>query len=546
MKEKLVTNKKAYGAVLIISLLAALLLEGFLAVASVHHGKGQSSVNLWPEQIASISGYDVSSQNGASMVAKTSSDPQMYFTETGYPYGRLAITFAEPIEQDIQAQIYSLGAGEVYYQTVFIQKGSRRAEFDLICRDYGQMRIDLDGSFVLKTIDAYPVVPWGEISLEQVLKQWNMGMFLFLWLMMLGVTYIIADFAKDSRKKEAKERSRIVSLDLLRTMAAYFAVACHVIGPVIQETGMYTPIWKLLSAGNLLLLTCNPLFLMISGALLVKDRQESPTAFYKKRLGKIAVPLAAYYLFYMAVFWTGDLTVFQWVKRAVRVMLTGSSDIAPHFWLIYAMIVIYVCVPFLRKTVGRLGETGGKRLFLVIAAALSAAAWMKSKGFGGSLWFNWILWLGIFVSGYIIIQPYMRRYDGFFGLFGLAMAAVSYQIMMNRSDYSGIIFNGSILIVGISWAVFVWTLRMENILGWAAEWLSFLGRHSFSVLLIHWLVLYRILMPGYIPGLLSHGFTFRIFGTFIAASGLSLAAALIFDNLIQAGFEKLIEEIRKK
>ena len=204
MKEKLVTNKKTYGAVLIISLLAALLLEGFLAVVSVHHGKGQSGINLWPERIASVSGYDVSSQNGASIVAKTSSDPQMYFTETGYPYGRLAITFAEPIGQDIQAQIYSLGAGEVYYQTVFIQKGSSRAEFDLVCRDYGQMRMDLDGSFVLKTIDAYPVVPWGEISPEQVLKQWNMGTFLLLWLMMLAAAYSIADFAQNSRKKEQR------------------------------------------------------------------------------------------------------------------------------------------------------------------------------------------------------------------------------------------------------------------------------------------------------------------------------------------------------
>ena len=185
-------------------------------------------------------------------------------------------------------------------------------------------------------------------------------------------------------------------------------------------------------------------------------------------------------------------------------------------------------------------------MFLVIAAALSAAAWMKSKGFGGSQWLNWMLWLGIFVSGHIIIQPYMRRYDGLFGLFGFAMAAASYQIMMVRSDYSGIIFNGSIFIVGISWAVFVLALRMETILGWASEWLSFLGRHSFSVLLIHWLVLYRILMPGYLPGLLSHGVRFRIFGTFIAVSGLSLSAALIFDNLIQAGFEKLIDKIRKK
>lgn len=287
MKEKLVTNKKTYGAVLIISLLAALLLEGFLAVVSVHHGKGQPGINLWPERVASVSGYEVSYQNGTSVVEKTGGDPQMYFTETGYPYGRLSIAFAEPIEEDVQAQVYSLGAGEVYYQTVFIPKGSSRADFDLVCRDYGQMRLDLDGSFVLKTIEASPVVPWREISLKQVLKQWNMGMFLFLWLIMVAVTYSIADFAINSGKNGAKKGSRIVSLDLLRTLAAYFAVACHVIGPMIQEAGMHTPVWKLLSAGNLLLLTCNPIFLMISGALLVKDRRNLWHPFIKNGLEKL-------------------------------------------------------------------------------------------------------------------------------------------------------------------------------------------------------------------------------------------------------------------
>ena len=75
MKEKLVTNKKTYGAVLIISLLAALLLEGFLAAVSVHHGKGQPGINLWPERVASVSGYEVSYQNGTSVVEKTGGDP---------------------------------------------------------------------------------------------------------------------------------------------------------------------------------------------------------------------------------------------------------------------------------------------------------------------------------------------------------------------------------------------------------------------------------------------------------------------------------------
>ena len=227
----------------------------------------------------------------------------MYFTETGYPYGRLAIAFAEPIEEDVQAQVYSLGAGEVYYQTVFIPKGSSRADFDR-CWDYGQMRLDLDGSFVLKTIEASPVVPWGEISLKQVLKQWNMGTFLFLWLIMVAVTYSIADFAINSGKKDQRFPHCFPGSAPYSGGLFCRGLSCH--RPDDSGSGGCIRLWKLLSAGDLLLLTCNPIFLMISGALLVKDRQESLASFYKKRLGKIVVPLAVCYLFYMAVFWTGN------------------------------------------------------------------------------------------------------------------------------------------------------------------------------------------------------------------------------------------------
>ena len=157
---------------------------------------------------------------------------------------------------------------------------------------------------------------------------------------------------------------------------------------------------------------------------------------------------------------------------------------------------------------------------------------------GGSLWFNGILWLGIFVSGYLLHQPYMRKYDGFLGIFGLIMAALSYQVMVNRLDYKQIVFNGSILIVGISWALFVTAIRTEQLFRAFARGFAFLGKHSFSVLLVHWLVLYRILMSGYIPGLQSHGLIVRLSGTFLAVSLLSLAVAVIVDDLIQPGLEK--------
>ena len=553
MKEQVFTNRKHYRMVIFLSLLAALLLEGFLTLASVRHGKGQTGFNLWPDRFLYSSGYEISSDSKRTEDSSSfgyfkqiNSDPQMYFAETGQDTGMLKLTFAEPAEEEIQAQIYSTENGEVHFQTTFIQEGSMEAEIFLTSKHYGQMRIDLDGSFALDKIEAYPSVAWSQIRISQIFEQWNLGRFAGLWLFMAAVFFGILPSEKSAGRKKLHAavptgaQQRMVSFDLLRTMAACFAVAAHVVGPVLLEIAPNTRLWNMISAGNLFFLTCNPLFLMLSGALLVKEKQEPAVVFYRKRLGKIAVPLVLCYLLYMAVFWSGDLTVWEWVKKAAVTVFSGSSDIAPHFWLMYALIVIYLFVPILRKTVGRFGEEEGKRLFLAIALLLTFAAWIKSTGVGGSLWFNWILWLGIFVSGYLIRQPYMRRYDGFFCVLGLITAIISYQLMLYRDDYMGIVFNGSILIVGISWMLFVLALRLEKLLGFAAGILAFLGKHSFSVLLFHWLVLYGIVMPGFIPGLLSHGLFFRLAGTFAAVTVISLILSMVFDDWIHAGLEKFI------
>ncbi len=547
---------------LIISLLAALLLEGFLSVRAVNHGKGVEPVELWPSGFSHAVGYEIETQaedermDNPGMAEtgcfrRISGDPQIYFQDFQIPYGRLRIKFARPVEEEIQVQIYSVDAGAVCSQVFFIQKGSAQAEFNLILREYGQLRLDLDGDFELEKVEAFPAVPWGEIDFSRSLAQWNLIRFLAFWFLIWACCLAWSDAwfkAKGSAVSVpagalALQPARQVYFDLIRTLAAYFAVAYHVLSLTLLDLPAGSLSWKILSAITIVLLTCNPLFLMISGALLIKDKKETALWFLRKRLGKIAVPLAAFYLLYMLVFWTGDLTIAGWIKQALSVILKGSSRVAPHFWLVYALILIYFFVPLLRKCAGRLGEKGEKRLFCMIALLLTAATVIKSRGMGGSLWFNWILWLGIFVSGYLVNRPWMRRYDRFLAAFGILCGAVSLWVMTARSDYQGIIFNGSILSAGISWAFFVLALSVEKAVTWAADFLSFLGRHSFSVLLIHWLVLYRIVTPGVIPGLLSHGMKVRLLGGFFITSILSLGAALVFDLLLEPGVKKLFSKV---
>lgn len=554
MKEKKKNCLNINWKALMISLLAALLLEGFLSVRAVRHGKGGEPVELWPSGFSHAVGYELEAGSGDAKrdfkagigyFQRIDGDPQIYFQDFHIPYGRLSIKFARPVEEEIQAQIYSVDEGAVCSQIFFIQEGSAQAELDLICREYGQLRLDLDGDFALEKVEAFPAVPWGEIDLSRSLAGGNPVRLLVFWLLFLACCLAWPDalFKTKVSAGAIVQPARQIYFDLIRTMAAYFAVAYHVLSLALLDLPAESLSWKILSSATIVLLTCNPLFLMISGALLIKDKKETALCFLRKRLGKIAVPLAVFYLLYMLVFWTGDLTAAGWIKQVLSVILRGSSRAAPHFWLAYALIAIYFFVPFLRKSAGKLGEKQEKRLFCMIAFLLTAATVIKSRGMGGSLWFNWILWLAIFASGYLVNRPWMRRYDRFLEVFGVLCGAVSLWVMMARSDYPGIIFNGSILSTGVSWALFALALSVEKTVTWAADILSFLGRHSFGVLLIHWLVLYRIVVPGVIPGLLSHGMKVRLLGGFFITSILSLAAALIFDLLLEPGIKKLLSKV---
>ncbi len=524
------------GIKLIASLLAALLLEGFLAMAGICHGTGAQGISLWPGGLKASSGYQISEKEDGSLeFIQESSDPQMYFAAAGVPYGSLRLEFAEPLKEDIPLQVYSSSGGEVYTENRYLLEGSRSAEFQIACRDYGDLRLDLDGSFFLKKVTAYPAVSWTEADLGQVISSMSLIRFLVWWILAFGAV----SAPHFGALKKRGEGSRFLYLDLLRSMAACFAVAYHVLCVVMLETPAHTARWMVFAVGALIFLTCNPLFLLISGALLAGEKKESPWMFWKKRLVKTGIPLVLFYILYMAVFWAGDLSPGTLLVRGTKTIFSGSSDIAPHFWLMYALLLLYIPVPLIRKTVGRMTEKGGKLLFVLIGAVLFAASVLKSYGLGGAAWFNWILWLGIFLSGYFVTRPWMRRYDGWLFALGIVTAAVSIRIMMVRPDYEGIIFNGSILICGIAWAITAAAVRCERLLTPLSSILAFIGKHSFTVLLVHWLVLYGILLPGYIPGLIARGTAVRLAGTFGLTMAISLAAALVFDDFIFPGLQRI-------
>ena len=106
-------------------------------------------------------------------------------------------------------------------------------------------------------------------------------------------------------------------------------------------------------------------------------------------------------------------------------------------------------------------------------------------------------WIGIFLMGYFMTRPWMRKYDRVWMISGVIALAASIRISEWRPDYKDIVCNRSIFMLCMACALFVSVMRLERFLKPFERLLSFFGRYSYMVLLVHMYVLYSILYNGW-------------------------------------------------
>ncbi|MEZ5012913.1 MAG: acyltransferase family protein [Chitinophagales bacterium] len=152
---------------------------------------------------------------------------------------------------------------------------------------------------------------------------------------------------------------RAVHFDLVRFIATFIVVELHVSTPWLwRDQDMHSGFWITCLFFDTLGRMGVPIFLMISGALLL-NKQESYSSFFKKRFTRVFIPL---------VFWTivyeirilanhhylnGSIDWSQW-RTLLKNPLEGP--VYDHLWFLYMIIGMYLVTPFLRKVIPVLGR----------------------------------------------------------------------------------------------------------------------------------------------------------------------------------------------
>lgn len=368
-------------------------------------------------------------------------------------------------------------------------------------------------------------------------------------------------------------------LDKLRFLAAFLVILVHSMegaasavleGAAMSPNSMPPVRWFLLTEFSGVGLCCNLLFVMISGALLLPWREESVGAFYQKRFSKVLIPMVLYYFFYLR---RSGLLSFSpsSILDGFKTVISGPVELVPHFWLVYVMAGLYLGVPFLRWLFRNLPDKAfcGMAALIFIGAGIKTAAYLANLGFGfDSFLFSWT---GIFILGYFLTCPCSKKYRPLILMGGRVSAVLVFLLFGLRQDAAAVAANDSLLMMLTASAVFVRFVMGEerqkekkersalgrkpsqNLFQSVPERpsqslpqrifrcisalmrgvMQVIGRYSYSILLIHWYILFVIvenhlhIAPGQLPAVLLPVGIFLQTG---AALGLSLVFAVIFDQ----------------
>ncbi len=155
-------------------------------------------------------------------------------------------------------------------------------------------------------------------------------------------------------------QNRAVHFDLVRFVATFAVVQLHVATPWLwRELDLNSPFWITCLFFDVFGRAGVPVFLMISGALLL-NKEESYPSFFKKRFVRVLVPL----IFWTIVYEIKILANHHYLQGGVNwdtmysiLKNPISGPVYDHLWFLYMIVGMYLITPFLRRIIPVLTKT---------------------------------------------------------------------------------------------------------------------------------------------------------------------------------------------
>lgn len=239
-------------------------------------------------------------------------------------------------------------------------------------------------------------------------------------------------------KQPLTTKPQIVWLNVVRLLAMFMVVCCHSTDPFNfypGETPANIAEFKFWGAAyGSMLRPCVPLFVMITGALLLPVQQET-SVFYRKRISRVLWPFIIWSVLYALFPWilgvlgyvpqtilnffpfSGEEVTRQSLEVSARYISRlplNFSIVGVHMWYIYLLIGLYLYLPVFSAWV----EKAGEKAKLWFLAAWGVTLFMPyyreyvNPYIWGSCSWNEFYMLYTFAGfhGYLLLGHYLRHH----------------------------------------------------------------------------------------------------------------------------------------
>jgi surface polysaccharide O-acyltransferase-like enzyme len=212
----------------------------------------------------------------------------------------------------------------------------------------------------------------------------------------------------------------------LRALATIGVVQIHVAAAaVVLERPIGSTAWWVGNLVDAASRWCVPVFVLISGALLLDAAKESPATFYRRRARRLLVPILFWTVFYFALqSFLGKPMTTGWVLERL-----AAGRPYYHLWYLYMVIGLYGATPLLRWWVAR--TTSSHRWTVTITLFAFASAYNVGAMLGSVPAANNILtlplpYIGYYIGGYQLRRSLQDVSRGIWsGLFTVAFATIA-------------------------------------------------------------------------------------------------------------------------
>jgi len=295
-------------------------------------------------------------------------------------------------------------------------------------------------------------------------------------------------------------KEKFLWADTMRAIATISVILLHMSGTALYQFKKipYTS-WWVANLYDSSVRFCVPIFVMLSGALLLKQ-EVSLTYFLKRRLLRIALPFVFWTIIYYFIdFYTqrqflAQMTLFEKAKWTLVQLETGT---ATHLWYLYMIVGLYLFVPIIGKWARHATDRELQYFLLLWVITL-----IFNLPFIGKVKFNFDAryftgYLGYMVLGYYLtsrtIQIKINTAYIYLTLFvaSVAFTALATFFLSYREGlFSGAIYDyltPNVLLMSFSLFMIVKDATVTNT--YLRKAISIVSKYSFGIYFIHMIFL---------------------------------------------------------